>query len=99
MRRAAIARSDSTGLPGVMRIFLGDGTLVMDSCWETYQIVRWRAESDSIVAWQEGTAEVRAKVLELVGEKLVLRVDLVDGSQEEHYRAARVPYLCPDMPR
>ena len=93
------ARSDSTGLPGVMRIFLGDGTLVMDSCWETYQLAKWRAESDSVLTWQEGSAEIRATVLELVGEALVLRIDLVNGSQEEHYRAASVPYLCPDMRR
>lgn len=93
------ARSDSTGLPGVMRIFLSDGTLVMDSCWETYQLTRWRAQSDSVVAWQEGSAEVRGTILELAGENLVLRVDLVNGSQDEHYRAASVPYLCPDMRR
>lgn len=49
-------RSDSTGLPGVMRIFLSDGTLVM-------------------------------------------RVELVNGSQEERYQPAAVPYLCPDMRR
>ena len=28
-------RSDSTGLPGVTRVFLSDGTLVMDSCWDS----------------------------------------------------------------
>src|SRR5262249_2272062 len=33
-------RSDSTGLPGVTRIFLSDSTLLMDSCWETYRVVR-----------------------------------------------------------
>lgn len=82
-----------------MRVFLSDGTLVMDSCWETYQLVRWRAESDSVVAWDEGGAEVRATILEVDDEKLALRVDLVNGSQDEHYRAAPVPYLCPDLPR
>ena len=84
---------------GTIRIFLPDGTLVMDSCWETYQLAKWRAESDSVVSWQEGPAEIRATVVELAGETLVLRLDLVDGSQEEHFRAASVPYLCPDMRR
>jgi len=93
------ARSDSTGLPGVMRIFLSDGTLVMDSCWETYQLAQWRAESDSVVTWQEGTVEVRGTILELAPERLVLRLALVDGSQDEHYEPATVPYLCPDMRR
>jgi hypothetical protein len=93
------ARTDSTGLPGVMRIFLSDSTLVMDSCWETYHLVRWRALSDSVLAWQEGTVEVRDTIPELAGETLMLRVDLVNGSQDERYRAAAVPYLCPDMRR
>jgi hypothetical protein len=93
------ARADSTGLPGVTRIFLSDSTLVMDSCWETYQLAKWRAESDSVVSWQEGTAEVRARVVELDSDRLVLRLDLVDGPQDEHYRSAAVPFVCPDMPR
>ena len=93
------ARSDSTGLPGVMRIFLHDGTLVMDSCWETYQLATWQPESDSVVVWQEGGAGLRARILELDAQKLVLRVELAQGSQDEHYRAAPVPYICPDMRR
>ena len=92
-------RSDSTGLPGVMRIFLSDGTLLMDSCWETYQLVKWRAVSDSVVAWREGNIEVRGTILELASGRLVLRLDLVNGSQTEHYRVGSVPYLCPDMRR
>jgi len=93
------ARSDSTGLPGVMRIFLSDSTLVMDSCWETYQLAKWRAKSDSVLTWQEGSVEVWGTILELAGEELVLRVDLANGSHDERYRAAAVPYLCPDMRR
>lgn len=95
----AWARSDSTGLPGVMRIFLEDGTLVMDSCWETYQLARWRMESDSVVAWQEGGADVRAAILSVDADSLVLRVRLVDQSQDEHFHTAQVPYVCPDMRR
>jgi hypothetical protein len=95
----AWAGADSSGLPGALRIFLGDGTLVMDSCWETYQLAKWRAESDSVVVWQEGAAEVRGRILELSDDHLVLRLALVDGSRDEHYRLAPVPYLCPDMPR
>lgn len=92
-------RSDSTGLPGVMRIFLENGTLVMDSCWETYQLARWHPESDSVVAWQEGAADIQAKILRLDAEQLVLRVRLANEGQDEHYRAASTPYMCPDMQR
>ncbi|HXV26277.1 MAG TPA: hypothetical protein VED46_18735 [Alphaproteobacteria bacterium] len=92
-------RSDSTGLPGVMRIFLSDGTLVIDSCWETYQLAAWRAESGSTLIWQEASAEIQATVVYLDATKLILRLSLASGIQEEHYRLAPVPYICPDMPR
>ena len=93
------ASADSTGLPGDMRIFLSDGTLVMDSCWETYQLAQWRMVSDSVVSWQEGTTEIRAAVLELTPQTLALRLDLVAESRIERYTPASVPFLCPDMPR
>ncbi|MGH2400518.1 MAG: hypothetical protein ACRDF6_11815 [bacterium] len=92
-------RSDSTGLPGVMQIFLSDSTLVMDSCWETYRLARWQMESDTTLRWQEDGADIRATIRSLNDKELVLLVRLRDGSQEQHYTAASVPYLCPDMKR
>jgi hypothetical protein len=91
--------SNPAGLPGVMRIFLSDGTLVMDSCWETYRLEKWRWESDSTIAWREDTAEIRATIVELAADDLVLRLALADGNREEHFRVAQVPYLCPEMKR
>jgi hypothetical protein len=92
-------RSDSTGLPGVTRTFLSDNTLVMDSCWETYRLARWQMESDSTLRWQEDAAEIRATIRSLDDRELVLLVTLRDGSEEQHYTAAAVPYVCPDMKR
>ena len=92
-------RSDSTGLPGVMLIFLSDRTLLMDSCWETYRLARWRMESDSVLRWQEDSAEIGATIRALEDSALVLLVSLRDGSAEQHYTAAAVPYVCPDMKR
>lgn len=89
----------SPDLPGVMRIFLADGTLVMDSCWETYRLAKWRMASGNELVWEEDGQEIRAGV-ESGGEELVLRLHLVDGTiKEERYRPASVPYLCPDMKR
>ena len=93
------ARTDSTGLPGVMQIFLSDGTLVMDSCWETYRLEKWRWESDSTVVWHEDATEIRATIVRLGDEDLVLRLALPDGGQDQHFRMAQAPYLCPDMKR
>jgi hypothetical protein len=95
----AWTRSDSTELPGILRIFLSDGTLVMDSCWETYRLSRWRKESDTLLIWREDTAEIRAEIVSLSAEELVLRLALTGGEEEQRYRPAPVPYVCPDMPR
>jgi hypothetical protein len=95
----AWTRSDSTELPGTLLIFLSDGTLVMDSCWETHRLERWQMESDSTLVWQEDVSEIRAEIVALSDEELVLRLDLSSGSEEQRYRPATVPYLCPDMPR
>jgi hypothetical protein len=93
-------QSDSTDLPGVMRVFLSDGTLVMDSCWETYRLAKWRALPDDAIAWDEDGAEIKASVVEASDAVLVLRLALVGGeTKEERYRKAEVPYVCPDMPR
>lgn len=93
-------RSDSTELPGVMRVFLSDGTLVMDSCWETHRLAKWRALPAGAIAWDEDGAEIKASVVEASDAVLVLRLALVGGeTTEERYRKAEVPYVCPDMPR
>jgi hypothetical protein len=92
-------RSDSADLPGVMRAFLSDGTLVMDSCWETYRLAKWHALPDGSVAWEEDGAEIQAHVVEASETALVLRLALKGGETEERYRPAEVPYVCPDMPR
>ncbi|HKH46489.1 MAG TPA: hypothetical protein VKM72_17645 [Thermoanaerobaculia bacterium] len=82
-----------------MRVFLADGTLVMDSCWETYRLAKWRTLPDGAIAWEEDGAEIQAHVVEASETVLVLRLALVGGPTEERYRKAEVPYVCPDMPR
>jgi hypothetical protein len=92
-------RADQPDLPGGMRIFLPNGTLVMDSCWETYRLVSWEKTGDRSVQWSEDGMEIQAEVASLSPQELVLRLKLTDGPQEERYRAATVPFTCPDMPR
>jgi hypothetical protein len=82
-----------------MRIFLSDGTLLIDSCWETYRLEKWRWESDSTIVWREDTAEIVASVVELGPSDLVLRLKLTGGNQVQHFQIASVPYLCQDMKR
>ena len=92
-------RSDSTGLPGVMLIFLRDGTLLMDSCWVTYRLARWARGSGNQVSWNEDGQDIRAEVLSLSDQELTVRLNLPGGAEDQHYKAAATAYVCPEMRR
>lgn len=89
------ARTEAGALPGSMKIFLSDGTLVQDSCWETHRLSVWQMTSDTALSWDEDGMAIAARIVSLADTELVLEVN---GSPET-YAAAPVPYLCPDMPK
>jgi hypothetical protein len=84
---------------GSMLIFLSDGVLVQDSCWETYRLSRWRADGSATLRWQEDTAEIEATIAALTEAQLTLSLELVGGPSTATYTAATAPYVCPDLPR
>ena len=86
-------------LPGIVRIFLSDGTLVSDSCWETHRLSPWRFTSDTAISWNEDGMDINADIVSVSATDLVLKLDLIGGAVEERYTAAEVPYVCPDMPK
>lgn len=92
-------RQDSDDRPGVLRIFLADGTLVMDSCWETYRLADWEPRADSVVVWHEDTAQIEAHLKMIGPRQLQVRLMLPGGTVTERYREADVPYVCPGMKR
>jgi hypothetical protein len=98
--RAFVGRTwlstDPAAAPGTIRIFLADGTLVIDSCFETYRLARWETIDDKRIAWQEDTARIEAEVDETATGELRLRLQLTTEVKEEHYRLATVPFVCPD---
>lgn len=91
-------KTDSDDLPSVIRIFLSDGTLVSDSCWETHRLSPWHMTSETGLSWNEDGMDIAAEILSVSSAELVLRLDLVGGPVEERYQAATVPYVCPDIP-
>ena len=92
-------RQDPGAPPGEMRIFLADGTLVMDSCWEVYALRRWRRTGPSELVFEEDV-EVPARILALGPDELRLELSLVGSERRQvAYRRADVPYVCPDMAR
>ena len=84
---------------GTFRIFLPDGTLVMDSCVETYRLAKWRTLDERRVEWQEDSAKIEAVIAQPSPGELQIRVRLGGEINEQRYRLATVPFVCPDMPR
>lgn len=82
--------------PNTIRIFLANGTLVMDSCGETYRLARWRSSGDGRIEWQEDGARIEAEVAQSNPEQLELRLRLTSEIKTETYRAAPIPFVCPD---
>jgi hypothetical protein len=84
-------------LPGPMQIFLADGTLVTDSCWETYRLSKWQQVSDTAISWDEDGMTINADIASLSDTELVLNLKLGSDVQAQRYTTATVPYVCPDM--
>ena len=80
------------------RCFLSDGTLISDSCFETYRLSSWRLDGEELV-WSEDGIDIRARLVSVDADTLVLSLALRDGEEEQRFTAATVPYVCPDMPR
>ena len=97
--RVWVKAGDEAALPGVIKIFLSDGTLVQDSCWETHRLSAWQQSGDKQVSWNEDGMDIKADIVTLTADELVLSLKLKGGDVEERYAPATVPYLCPDMPK
>lgn len=97
--RVWVKAGDDANLPGVIKIFLSDGTLVQDSCWETHRLSPWQMTDAKTVTWNEDGMDIKADIVTLTASELVLSLKLKGGDVEEHYTPAAVPTTCPDMPK
>ena len=97
--RVWVKAGDEEALPGVVKIFLSDGTLVQDSCWETHRLSAWQKSGDNAVSWNEDGMDIKADIVTLSADELVLSLKLTGGDVEERYTPATVPYVCPDIPK
>ena len=94
-----VKAGDEAALPGVIKIFLSDGTLVQDSCWETHRLSPWQMTDARSLTWNEDGMDIKADIVTLTASELVLSLKLKGGDVEEHYQPADVPYVCPDIPK
>jgi len=97
--RVWVKAGETSDLPGVIKIFLSDGTLVQDSCWETHRMSPWQMKTPKSLSWTEDGAEIKADIVTLTADELVLSLNLKGGVSEEHYAPSPVPAVCPDMPK
>lgn len=97
--RVWLKSGDEAQLPGAIKIFLSDGTLVQDSCWETHRLSAWQKTGANSVSWDEDGMTIKADIVTLTADELVLSLRLRGGAVEEHYTPAPVPAVCPDMPK
>lgn len=96
--RIWIAEPEDENRPGVMRIFLRDGTLLQDSCFETYRLSRWEMSGDATISWDEDGTEIGAELTFVDDERLTLTLQLGSDSYEQRFVPAEVPFICPDLP-
>lgn len=99
LNRVWVRSDDTSGMPGSMQIFLADGTLISDSCWETYRLSNWQQLSDTEISWDEDGMTINAEIASLTAGELVLNLKLIGGDAQQRFIPATVPYLCPDMPK
>jgi len=93
-------RTDVSDLPGSMQLFLSDGTLLSDSCWETYRLSNWRMTGEDTLSWDEDGVTIPATIISLDEANLVLELELIGGETvTQSFEVAPVPFVCPDMPR
>ena len=92
-------RQGDSGSPGTMQIFLADGTLVSDSCWETYRLSKWQQVSETAISWEEDGMTINADIASLTNDELILSLKLGGDVVEQRFAPATVPTVCPDMPR
>ncbi len=88
-----------SGLPGPMMIFLPNGNLLIDSCWETYALRTWKQASSKEISWDEDGAIIHARIKAVSADGLTLQITAGKDIVERTYAAAKAPYVCPDMKR
>lgn len=97
--RVWVKADEDGSLPGVMKIFLSDGTMVQDSCWETHRLSKWTMTGDHALSWNEDGMDIAATIVSVDSSALHLQLQLGTERVDEHYTSATVPYVCPDMPK
>lgn len=83
---------------GAFLAFLPDGTLIQDSCGETWRLSPWRRVDPTTLVWEEDGTTIKAQIAIAGDDELALLIAPDGGvapAMSRQYRAARAPMLCP----
>ncbi|HVW91852.1 MAG TPA: hypothetical protein VHB74_04525 [Devosia sp.] len=92
-------KTDDAGVPSEVRIFLADGTLVVDDSWETHHLSAWKLTGVDELSWNEDGKAVSARIAQLSDDQLTLVFDRRGKPVEVHYTAAPLGPVCADLPK
>lgn len=90
-------RDDAGAPPGEIRVFAADGSLLMDSCFETFRIARWRRVDDDTIAWSEDTVEITADIVNATATNLTLALQLRNETVTQSWSQRDGEFLCPSI--
>jgi len=82
---------------GSILVFLPDKTLLIDSCFEGFRVAEWGVISENRIRWRADTVPIEAEYSQMSPD--VLQLKPVGTSEADSYVRARVPYVCPEMPK
>lgn len=89
-------QTDADAPAGSFRVFLPDGTLIQDSCGETWRLSPWHRIDATNLVWEEDGKTIRAEIALLGPDALSLILQLGDGPVSESFRAVKAPQVCPE---
>jgi hypothetical protein len=90
-------RDDAGAPPGEIRVFATDGSLLMDSCYETFRIARWRRVDGDTIAWTEDASEIIAEIANATASNLTLVLHLRNETVTQSWSRKDGEFLCPSI--
>ena len=99
-----VTKAPSPPAPGSIFIFLANGTLLENSCNETYRIATWtidKASPRELSVVEDQQLAFTANITELSNSALTMQKHLVRSKeiQEVAFTAVEGEYVCPDLPK
>ena len=81
--------------PGIVRVFMSDGTMLTSACGGSYRLAAWRRVDRTRLAWEEADGVVQAEIAGVGPRELALVVDPDGAATTLKFRRVKPPLGCP----